>query len=102
MFGRQKRGRAAGVAASFALLLGACGGGGTGASGGAESADADLPVVRFQGLPADPAAIPMLVMQEQGSMRRMGLRPSSSRSIPMPRRTRCSLVRATSQWNRTP
>jgi NitT/TauT family transport system substrate-binding protein len=66
MFGRQKRGRAAGVAASFALLLGACGGGGTGASGGAESADADLPVVRFQGLPADPAAIPMLVMQEQG------------------------------------
>ena len=66
MFGRQKGGKAASVAVSFALLLGACGGGGgTGPSDGAASDGADLPVVRFQGLPADPAAIPMLVMQEQ-------------------------------------
>ena len=67
MLGRQKGGKAAAVAVSFALLLGACGGGGgTGSSDGAASDGADLPVVRFQGLPADPAAIPMLVMQEQG------------------------------------
>ena len=60
---------AAGVAASLALVLAACGSNGqdgdTGESAGA-SGGADLPVVRMQGLPADPAAIPMLVMQEQG------------------------------------
>ncbi|MGQ0607465.1 MAG: ABC transporter substrate-binding protein [Chloroflexota bacterium] len=66
MFGRHMGGKAAGVAASFVLMLGACTGGGTDASDGAGSGDADLPLVRMQGLPADPAAIPMLVMQEQG------------------------------------
>lgn len=67
MFGQHRGGKAAGVAASLALILGACSGGGNGASDGAASdGGSDLPVVRFQGLPADPAAIPMLVMQEEG------------------------------------
>lgn len=67
MFGQHRGGKAAGVAASLALILGACSGGGNGASDGAASdGSSDLPVVRFQGLPADPAAIPMLVMQEEG------------------------------------
>lgn len=34
--------------------------------GGGGGGTADLPTIRFQGLPADPAAIPMLVMQEEG------------------------------------
>jgi NitT/TauT family transport system substrate-binding protein len=68
MFGRlRRRGKAAGLTASFALLLAACSGGGSSASDGAAASDGEeLPVVRFQGLPADPAAIPMLVMQEEG------------------------------------
>lgn len=69
MVSRQRFRPAAGVAASLALVLAACGSngqdGGTDASAGA-SGGGELPVVRMQGLPADPAAIPMLVMQEQG------------------------------------
>lgn len=49
------------VVLALAVSIAACGGDDEG--GGA---DGDTPTVRFQGLPADPAAIPMLVMQEQG------------------------------------
>lgn len=70
MIGRPRGSRVAVVATSAALLLSACGGAGTGqsdAASGASGGDGDaLPVVRMQGLPADPAAIPMLVMQEEG------------------------------------
>lgn len=44
---------------SLGLALSACG------SDGGNSGDSSDPVVRMQGLPADPAALPMLVMQEQ-------------------------------------
>jgi NitT/TauT family transport system substrate-binding protein len=58
------------ILAALALTLAACGGdddNGGGDGGGADGGSGgDLPVVRMQGLPADPAAIPMLVMQEEG------------------------------------
>jgi NitT/TauT family transport system substrate-binding protein len=44
-------------------LIAACSSGEGGAGGGDGGGD---PVVRMQGLPADPAALPLLVMQEQG------------------------------------
>jgi NitT/TauT family transport system substrate-binding protein len=55
-------------AAVLALGLAACGGDDDNGGGGGAGGDGggDLPVVRMQGLPADPAAIPMLVMQEEG------------------------------------
>ena len=54
------------VAALFALLaLGAAACGGDDEEGGGGDGE-NLPTVRFQGLPADPAAVPMLVMQEEG------------------------------------
>ncbi len=48
--------------AALALGVAACGDDDGGGGGG----DGDLSTIRFQGLPADPAAIPMLVMQEEG------------------------------------
>jgi NitT/TauT family transport system substrate-binding protein len=47
------------------LALAACGSSDDGEPATGES-EADLPVVRMQGLPADPAALPMLVMEDQG------------------------------------
>ena len=49
-----------------ALTLGAaaCGDDDDGGGGGGDTGD--LPTIKFQGLPADPAAIPMMVMQEEG------------------------------------
>lgn len=58
--------------ALMAVVAVGCGGDdgddGAGAEGG------ELPVVRFQGLPADPAAIPLLVMQEEGLDEENGFR----------------------------
>jgi NitT/TauT family transport system substrate-binding protein len=48
--------------AALALGVAACGDDDGNGGGG----DGDLSTIRFQGLPADPAAIPMLVMQEEG------------------------------------
>jgi len=50
--------------AALTLGVAACGDDDDGGGGGGGTAD--LPTIRFQGLPADPAAIPMLVMQEEG------------------------------------
>lgn len=67
MFGRWTAGgKTAGSAVCLALLLAACQSGGSPTASAGASGEGDLPVVRFQGLPADPAAIPMLVMQEKG------------------------------------
>lgn len=64
MNGRERGSRAAGIAASMALILAACGGGQGESPAG--SAGGELPVVRMQGFAADLATIPLLVMQEQG------------------------------------
>lgn len=49
------------IAAALALTTAACSSGEPTAK-----AEGDVPTVRFQGLPADPDTIPMLVMQEHG------------------------------------
>ena len=52
----------------LALAGAACGG--DDEEGGADGGD--LPVITFQGFPADPAALPLLVMQEEGFDRENG------------------------------
>ncbi|HEX6208389.1 MAG TPA: ABC transporter substrate-binding protein [Actinomycetota bacterium] len=52
--------RVAALVGALALVASACGD-----DGGGEG-DGDLPTVVFQGFPADPAALPLLVMQEEG------------------------------------
>lgn len=75
---RVVRGALLALALVCAVALAACGGSGDGgatenaASSGSGKGGGDLPVVRFQGLPADPAAIPMLVMQEMGLDKKHG------------------------------
>jgi NitT/TauT family transport system substrate-binding protein len=65
--------RALAITAAAALIAGACGGnGGTEESGAQE--DESLPEVVFQGFPADPAALPMFVMQEEGLDEKYGFR----------------------------
>ncbi len=61
---RQKLGIYTALALSTCLVV-ACSSGDE-SGGGDGGASGDLPVVRMQGLPADPAALPVLVMQEQG------------------------------------
>ncbi len=56
--------RLAAVVGALALVASACGDD----AGG----DGDLPTVVFQGFPADPAALPLLVMQEEGLDRENG------------------------------
>lgn len=53
--------------------LAACGKDDDDASAGGDKSS-DLPVVRFQGLPADPGAVPMLVMQEKGLDKKHGFK----------------------------
>lgn len=70
--------RIAGIAlvAALGVMVAGCGG----SSDGGDSAKAGggsggkLPVVRFQGLPADPAAIPLLVMQQMGLDKKHGFK----------------------------
>jgi NitT/TauT family transport system substrate-binding protein len=57
-----------------ALVLGVAACGDDDEDGGGGGGTADLPAIRFQGLPADPAAIPMLVMQEEGLDRKHGFK----------------------------
>jgi NitT/TauT family transport system substrate-binding protein len=59
--------RAAVLVSALALVAAGCGGGDDDGDGGG-----DLPVISFQGFPADPAALPLLVMQEEGFDRENG------------------------------
>lgn len=60
--------RVAGMVSALALVGVACGGDGD--EGGEDGGE--LPVITFQGFPADPAALPLLVMQEEGFDRANG------------------------------
>ena len=71
-----RRRNTAGAALALALAVGAaaCGGAdepGAGAEGG-NGGDGDLPVVRFQAFPADPAGVPVVVIEEMGLDREHG------------------------------
>lgn len=54
-----------------ALTAAACGGDGDDREAGTGE---DLPTVKFQGFPADPAALPLLVMQEEGLDEKYGFK----------------------------
>jgi NitT/TauT family transport system substrate-binding protein len=60
--------RVAALASALAVVAAGCGGG----NDGGEGDGGDLPVITFQGFPADPAALPLLVMQEDGFDRENG------------------------------
>lgn len=59
--------RVAALASALVLAAAACGGDDGGGAG-----DGELPTIKFQGFPADPAALPLLVMQEEGFDRENG------------------------------
>jgi NitT/TauT family transport system substrate-binding protein len=70
---RARWSRLAALALAAMLVAVACGGG-EGSNGDGGAADGGRPTVVFQGFPADPAALPLLVMQEEGLDEKYGFK----------------------------